>query len=54
VSTADPSEYRLTVKAQLKKVTADIEKDWGASVGCEWLILYVKPFEVDPGDKGAR
>jgi hypothetical protein len=48
-------EYKSTTRAQLKRVTADIEKDWGGgAVGSEWLMLYVRPFELDTGDKGAK
>lgn len=55
VSTADLHEYKSTLRTQLKRVTADIEKDWGgAAVGSEWLILYVRPFELELGDKSAR
>lgn len=55
VSTADVHEYKSTTRAQLKRATADVEKDWGgATVGSEWLILYVRPFELEPSDKGAK
>ena len=57
VSTADFNEYKSTTRVQIKKATTDIERDWGAaspSVGCEWLILYVRPFELDPNDKGVK
>lgn len=55
MSTADAHEYKSVIRPHLKRVTADIERDWGgASVGSEWLLLYVRPFELDPGDRGAR
>eukprot|EP00878_Enallax_costatus_P028549 GHUV01030842.1.p1 GENE.GHUV01030842.1~~GHUV01030842.1.p1 ORF type:complete len:447 (+),score=91.95 GHUV01030842.1:177-1517(+) len=55
VSTADVHEYKSTTRAQLKRVTADAEKDWGgAAVGSEWVILYVRPFELEPSDKAAK
>lgn len=55
VSTADVHEYKSTTRAHIKRVTADIEKDWGGgNVGSEWLILYVRPFELEAGDRGAK
>jgi hypothetical protein len=55
VNTADVHEYKGTTRAHIKRVTADIEKDWGGgNVGSEWLILYVRPFELEAGDKGAK
>jgi hypothetical protein len=55
VSSADVHEYKSTLRAQLKRVTADIERDWGGpGIGSEWLILFVRPFELEPGDKSAR
>eukprot|EP00879_Flechtneria_rotunda_P030265 GHRR01032877.1.p1 GENE.GHRR01032877.1~~GHRR01032877.1.p1 ORF type:complete len:274 (+),score=89.72 GHRR01032877.1:558-1379(+) len=55
VSTSDVHEYKSTLRAQLKRVTTDVERDWGGpGAGTEWLILYVRPFELEPGDKNAR
>ncbi|WIA35160.1 hypothetical protein OEZ86_003632 [Tetradesmus obliquus] len=55
VSTADVHEYKSTLRAQLKRVTSDIEREWGGpGIGSEWLLLYVRPFELDPNDKSAR
>jgi hypothetical protein len=55
VNTADVHEYKGTTRAIIRRVTADIEKDWGGgTVGSEWLILYVRPFELEAGDKGAK
>lgn len=55
VSTADVHEYKSVTRAHLKRVTGDLEKTWGGgAVGSEWLILYLRPFELDAGDKGAR
>ena len=39
----------------IKRATSDIERDWGGpSVSSEWLVLYVRPFELDIQDRGAR
>jgi hypothetical protein len=55
VSSADVHEYKSTLRAQLRRVTADIERDWGGpGIGSEWLILFVRPFELEPADKNAR
>ncbi len=55
MSTADNNEYRSTTRAQIKKAIADIEREWGGPlIMSEWLIVYVRPFELDPQDKGAR
>ncbi|KAF6250949.1 hypothetical protein COO60DRAFT_1645717 [Scenedesmus sp. NREL 46B-D3] len=55
VSSADVHEYKSTLRAQLKRVTADIERDWGGpGIGSEWVILYVRPFELEPADKNAK
>jgi hypothetical protein len=54
VSTADVHEYKSTTRALLKKVTADIDKEWrGSTVGSEWVVLYVRPFELEANDRGA-
>lgn len=55
VSTADVNEYKATVRPQLKRAVADVERDWGGpGATSEWLVLYVRPFELDAGDRGAR
>lgn len=56
VSTADVHEYKSTTKAQIRKAATDIEREWGGAqaTGCEWLVLYVRPFELDIGDRNAR
>ena len=42
-------------RAAVKKATLDVERDWGGpGVGGEWVVLYVRPFELDIADKGAR
>lgn len=49
------AEYKSTTRAQIKKATVEIERDWGGpSVSSEWLILYIRPFELDIQDRGAR
>ncbi len=54
VSTADLVEYKSSVKAAIRRAAAEVERDWGGpAVPGEWLLLYVRPFELDPGDKGA-
>jgi len=55
VSTADVTEYKGTTRAQIKKATLDIERDWGGpGVSSEWLVLYIRPFELDIQDRGAK
>jgi hypothetical protein len=55
VSTADPNEYKASTRAMVKRATADVERDWGApGVGSEWLVLYVRPFELDAADRNAK
>lgn len=55
VSTADVHEYKSTTKSQIKRITTDIERDWGGPpVSSEWLVLYVRPFELDINDRSAR
>jgi hypothetical protein len=55
VSTADVTEYKSTTRAMVKRATLEIERDWGSpGVSSEWLVLYVRPFELDASDRGAR
>lgn len=49
------NEYKSVTRAAIKKATTDIERDWGGpGVASEWLVLYVRPFELEISDKGAR
>lgn len=46
---------RSTIRAQIKAAIAALERDWGGpAVTSEWIIAYVRPLELDMGDKNAK
>jgi hypothetical protein len=59
VSTADVNDYRASVKAGLRRAISEVERDWGsgapgAGPRAHWVIVYVRPANVDPQDKVSR
>jgi hypothetical protein len=53
VSTADFGEYRKSLCANIKRVLADLEREWGGAGGMplEWLVVFVRPLDLDINDR---
>jgi hypothetical protein len=50
------NDYRASVKASLKRAITEVERDWGSGAQgtgprAHWVIVYVRPANVDPQDK---
>lgn len=40
---------------QLRRAITDIEKEWGGPAApSEWMVIFVRPFELDVLDKAAK
>lgn len=39
---------------QIRASINDLEAAWGKGVSAEWMIVYVRPYEVDINDKNAK
>ena len=43
------------MRGAVKKALSDLERDWGgAAVTSEWMVVYLRPFELQPDDKAAK
>lgn len=39
---------------QIRAAIAELEAAWGKGVSAEWMIVYVRPYELDYADKNAK